>query len=121
MLRILLMAVIGFGLAACVSSRDQMFMNMSDTELAQYNAALPAREQIVCQEGIRPGTVGLVRKVCTSKSRMSRLTSNSGSNNPEFMGSSAFHVNRVPENQVFFSRPPPGFDTPIIHVIDYRP
>lgn len=113
-------------LTSCVSSAEQKFLTMSESELAAYNASMPEMQQVVCHEGIRRGTVGLLRKVCTSKSRMARLQNGSDRNspftlsNPGFYGSRSFNTDRTPGPRVFFSPPPPGFDKPIIHVFDYR-
>lgn len=111
-------------LAGCSSASHSAFLTMSEEELANYNASVSERDQIVCHEGVRRGTVGLIRKVCTSQVRMARLTS--VSRNRELGISSGFYNSQsiiqdrgfVP--QVFFSPPPPGYNTPIIHVLDNR-
>lgn len=112
-------------LAACTTSREQLFLSMTEQELAAYNAELPEIRQIVCAEGVRRGTAGLVRNVCTSKARKNRLVQHSraddysyvsGLNDPGFN-------RRIPDGRsvlprVYFSPPPPGYDRPIIHVLD---
>ena len=108
----------------CSSARHSAFMNMSEEELANYNASVPERDKIVCHEGVRRGTVSLVRKVCTSKVRMTRLTSVSRNRelsiNSGFYNSQSILQDRGFVPQVFFSPPPPGYNTPIIHVLDNR-
>jgi hypothetical protein len=112
-------------LAACTTSREQLFLNMTEQELAAYNAELPERRQIVCAEGVRRGTVGLLRKVCTSKARMDRLIQPSGADDYSYVsGLNDPGLNRhIPDDRsslprVYFSPPPPGYDRPIIHVLD---
>lgn len=112
-------------LAACTTGRDQLFLNMKEQELAAYNAELPERLQIVCAEGVRRGTVRLLRKVCTSKARMDRLIQPSGADDYSYVsGLNDPGLNRhIPDDRsslprVYFSPPPPGHDRPIIHVLD---
>lgn len=108
----------------CSSARHSAFLNMSEDELASYNASVPERDQIVCHEGVRRGTVGLIRKVCTSQTRMARLSSSSRNQsldvNSGFYNNGGFNQDRSLVPQVFFSPPPPGYNTPIIHVLDNR-
>lgn len=113
-------------LVGCNSSREATFQNMSEAELAAYNESVSQSDQVVCLEGVRRGTVGLVRKVCTSAVRMARLTNRSNNSafnsgvNDGFYGSRSFYNDRALVPQVFFSPPPPGYTTPIIHVRDPR-
>ncbi len=112
---------------SCVSSRNEVFLNMSTEGLAEYHAHLPEKDEIVCRESIRRGTVGLMRKVCISQLHMAGLTpvsnSNSGINGVNsgfgFYGNSGFSQDRTLVLQVFFSAlsvlstlyspPPPGY------------
>lgn len=110
--------------AGCSSARQSAFMNMSEEELANYNASVPERDQIVCHEEVRRGTVNLVRKVCTSEVRMTRLTSVSRNRDLDISSgiynSQSIFQDRGFLPRVFFSPPPPGYNTPIIHVLDNR-
>ena len=118
--------MLALSLLSCTSSTEQKFMAMNDAELAQYNASLPELKQIVCEERVRRGTVGRVRKVCTTRTRMARLTTGSQRddrwrlNDPGLYGARSFNSEPRPVSRIFFSPPPPGYDQPIIHVLDNR-
>ena len=123
MLKLLITALVLIVSTSCTTSREQMFLSMSEAELEAYNAELPERRQIVCAEGVRRGTVGLARTVCTSKARMGRLAQRSPSGDYDFSNAlfnSGFNQN-IPGDRsvlprVYFSPPPPGYDRPVIHV-----
>jgi hypothetical protein len=125
MIRTAIILAASVALAACTTGRDQLFLNMKEQELAAYNAELPERRQIVCAEGVRRGTAGLVRKICTSKARMDRLIQPSGADDYSYIsGLNNPGFNRhIPDDRsalprVYFSPPPPGYDRPIIHMLD---
>ena len=124
MLKFALATLAIVSLVSCTSSKEQMFLNMSESELAQYNASVPALRQIECVEGVRRTTVGLVRKVCTSKNRMARLASANaadpvgGLHNQAFYGNRSYFDDRSALPRVYFSPPPPGYTQPVIHVLD---
>ena len=125
-MKILLVIIFSFLLVACTSSTEQKFLAMSESQLAQYNESQPELKQIVCEESVRRGTVGLVRKVCTTKSRMARLATSSRQDSrfnlsdPGLYGTRSFNTDRQPVSRIYFSPPPPGYEQPVIHVLDNR-
>ena len=54
----LLTTITLLGLSSCESTVGPSFEEMSETELATYNASLPTDEQVICQEEIRGFTGG---------------------------------------------------------------
>lgn len=125
MIRTKVFLAIMLALAACTTSREQLFLAMSDQELAAHNEELPEGKQIVCSEGVRRGTAGLLRKICTNKARMERLTQRAGADDYAFvngLNDPGFNRNMPDDRSVlpriYFSPSPPGYDRPVIHVLD---
>ena len=63
------------GLSSCESTVGPSFEEMSETELATYNASLPTDEQVVCQEASADcvgGSYRRIPKICATVRQIKR-------------------------------------------------
>ena len=61
--RCLMLLFVLLGLSSCESTVGPSFEEMSETELATYNASLPTDEQVVCQEASADWVGGSYRRI----------------------------------------------------------
>ena len=66
--RYLMLLFVLLGLSSCESTAGPSFEEMSETELATYNAPLPVDEKVVCQEAYADWIGGSYRRmpICTT-------------------------------------------------------
>ena len=73
--RCLMLLFVLLGLSSCESTVGPSFEEMSETELATYNASLPTDEQVVCQEASADWVGGSYRrrpKLCATVRQIKR-------------------------------------------------
>ena len=73
--RCLMLLFVLLGLSSCESTVGPSFEEMSETELATYNASLPTDEQVVCQEAYADwigGSYRRIPKICATVRQIKR-------------------------------------------------
>ena len=61
--RCLMLLFVLLGLSSCESTVGPSFEEMSETELATYNASLPTDEQVICQDAYADWVGGRYRRI----------------------------------------------------------
>ena len=76
--RCLMLLFVLLGLFSCESTVEPSFEELSETELATYNASLPIDEKIVCQEASADwigGSYRRIPKICATVRQIKRQRS----------------------------------------------
>ena len=73
--RCLMLLFVLLGLSSCESTVGPSFEEMSETELATYNASLPTDEQVICQDAYADwigGSYRRIPKICATVRQIKR-------------------------------------------------